>query len=1491
MKGKAAKYSVRRVLGAVFTAVYIFVALLNSTVVQSYIGAAVGYYFSKEWGGKVRIGALHASPFSHVILDKIELISPTNDTIYCGDRITCRFKRFPFHGDGLSFDRVSLRNGRYHLQTFRNEEGRGGINLDFIIRYFAERSTPDTTSAPSPFTVEVGELRLHHVDYIQDLPEPPGRRTFPHGVDIPHMRFRNICGVLRNIYVLNDHVRVRIVSLSTTEASGLHIVDLSMDAEVSPHGIRATNMDLQTDDSRVFMDARLDFDGWDEMGDYCNTVVHDVVLKEGTEVNLYDAAYWAPTLWGINSRVAVQGHLYGPVADMRAEHLTASFGESSNLFMDARITGLPDINHTRLDVVIHRLHTTYGDLAAVQHPEPIKMHAPDLVRQMAIIDLNGSVTGGLRDCEAWLNVNSLAGDVETHARLAYDTVKGEYAYWGDVDSRWIGLHALLPNEWVSRTGMHLSFQGSGLNPEQMEATVEGRLYNTVFRGHTLGRATFSAEVANGILAAEVGLNDSLIGLDLSASANLADNSYQADLLLDDAHLTTLNLVKSDSSLRLSTRLHAHVRGKDAEHLTGSLSMDNTLLQIGRREVEMKSLQLVANEAMGKKQLAMDCDWMHFAAEGWFAYKDFPLMVQDFCRRFLPTYYNPYRHPVGSETGYGRKPATGEMLPAPDASLSLEMVWHDEGGTFANLFPNMGIADGTRILGNYNPAESLKMVLTSDSLRVNSITMHDVGVDAGTVGESYRMNLHSNSLTVGTVPLMNNMNLTAGMGRAISTMALKWGDRQAPLPPGDRSNCGDLELVMTSTTVDNRIMITQPNFYVLGGRWSVVCPSGLMVNNERLQLNELKVYGMNQSVTVNAYVAHDENDYVSALFKDFSMGQVCTLLLADKPIGIEGTLDGQLSVKGLNQTPRLDANLSVDNFVFNGQPLGDMTLDTRYSIADARIDADIVSRLEGYNPIELHGYLSTVGKQPKMDFLLQATALPLRAARPFLSSVAENINGTVDATIHAGGTLEKPDIEGTLALHQAQMQIAPTGVTYFINDSVTLQGRSLRLDNLCINDSEKNQARVNGILNMDTPGGFLDLQIHTDRLMMLNKPAGSESFYGKLMTRADGTVSGPLDKLLVAVQATAVEGSDLYVPISNRKQVSENEFIVFISPTPSQRRRATPRNNTPTGKFSLQANVSVTPGVTVHLPMDFEQLTAYVTAVGRGDIQVTMQGGKEPNILGNYEFTSGNFSLSLLQLINKNFDIEEGSTLNFPGNIDDARFNINAVYNQRVNLASLTGNQSTSGDTYVQVQDVITLAGTLRDPAIRFDIRLPYAEQSVNDQVFSYIDRTNERDILNQSISLLLLGRFSPAGTAEGNDNPLSDGSSINLLTSSASSLVSNLVKVVDVNFKYQAGTGSNMGQIDVGISKQWEKFYFESTFGYGNTPGALDNNTANVLVGDVEVGYKFNPFFHFYGFHRSNTSYYTRTEMPYKQGVGIKLSKDFDNISELFPWLRRRKKM
>jgi hypothetical protein len=305
-------------------------------------------------------------------------------------------------------------------------------------------------------------------------------------------------------------------------------------------------------------------------------------------------------------------------------------------------------------------------------------------------------------------------------------------------------------------------------------------------------------------------------------------------------------------------------------------------------------------------------------------------------------------------------------------------------------------------------------------------------------------------------------------------------------------------------------------------------------------------------------------------------------------------------------------------------------------------------------------------------------------------------------------------------------------------------------------------------------------------------------------------------------------------------------------------------------------------------MDFDQLGVNVNAVGQGDIQISIHNNNPPNILGDYEFTSGNFKLSLMQLVSKNFNIEEGSTINFPGNINDARFNLNAVYNLRTNLASLMNNSvsTITNDSYVQVQDVITLSGTLQDPSIKFDIRLPNAEQSVSEQVFSYIDKNNELEMLNQSISLLLLGSFSSVGAS--NDADEGGFNSISMITNTAGSLLSSMIKFVDVDIKYQAATTNQQSQLDVGISKRWNNLYFESTFGYSNNELELEQNST--LVGDVEIGYKFNPYFDFYGFHRTNTSYYTRTELPYKQGLGVKLSKDFDSFYDLFPWLRKRKK-
>lgn len=1464
-------------------AVYLLVALLNTSLVQSYVGAVVGNYFSKEWGGKVRIGSIHASPFSHVILDKIELISPTNDTIYYGDRISCRFKHFPFHKGGLKFDRVMLRNGQYHFESIRYPSGKMGINLDYIIQYFAPKEPQAPQPPAGPFVVEVGELRLRNIDYIMDLPEPEGTIEYEHGVSIPHMRFKDISGHFRKIRVDSDSITCRIVSLTTTEASGLHVVDLSADVEVSPHVIRATNLDLQTDDSRVFLDAEMLYHGWESMEDYCNNVRHEVTIKPGTEVNLRDASFWVPVLWGLDCKILVEGHAFGPVSNLTADNMQLAFGQNSSMLVNGNISGLPYIEHTTVDADVRNLHTNYSDLAAVQLPELARPYftIPSIVERMSVMDINASAKGGLQDFEAQFDINSLIGDLECNAHVSYDSARQDYAYWGELDSRTLGVRSLLPNEWVSRTGLHFTFQGTSLNPETMDASLDGRLYNTNFRGRDLARTAISADISNRELNADIQLKDTLIDLDLSATADLVTKSYSADIVLDHAQITRLHLIDSDTAITLSTHLQASLHGSDIEEITGLLSIENIDCQLGSRRVKLDGASLRVDEQQGYKDLTFHSDWARLDMNGYFRYADMPLLVRDFCDRYMPTYYNPFR-----------EADSADLTPLYFDNFNLDIEWHDETDAIGQLVPGVSIADGSYFHGSYNYGEALKMVFYAPSLGINSVTFNDLGFSTSTLGENYRLLAQANNMMIGDNDFVVNLHANVGLGSDISTIALRWDD-----PVAGANEEGDLEFFLTSTDQDNRLMITKPNFMALRQLWKLSCPDGIRFNKDRLLVNSLKVYGLGQSATIKALISKSDDDYVNVDFKDFVLDDICSVILPGDALTVKGMLDGKIAVQGFSSTPYLEGNLSVENCVINGQEAGDVNITTNYRPKDKRLFADLVAehRAHGHDhrPLEIHGDILLAGTSPQLNFTVGLDHVGLKTLGPALAQVTSNIDGNVSGEVRLSGTLVSPLLQGRLMVNEGELSLLPTGVTYYFNDDFTIENNRLTLDNFAVHDKLGNTVLANGDLTFSTEDILkLNLDVATNKVLVLDKEVNEGSdFYGTLLAKVNGTVEGSVNNLNIEASASTLDGSQLYVPIDNSKRVQENEFITFLAPDRNLRpRRVNTTNNTSTSmsNLDLRLNLHVTPGLKLSLPMDFDQLEANMNAVGRGDIQVTLHGNQPPDILGDYEFTSGNFSLSLVQLLTRNFTIEEGSTLNFPGNIDDARFNITAVYNLRANLASLMSSYASStNDSYVQVQDIIKVSGTLQEPTIKFDIRLPNSEQSVSDQVFSYIDRNNELEMLNQSVSLLVLGQFtSDNASATTNSEGLN---SLSLITNTAGSILTSLVKVVDVDFKYQASNSNlnPMGQFDVGISKSWNKFYFESTFGYGNV-NSMDIDQSNTLMGDVKVGYRFNPYFNIYGFHRTNTSYYTRTELPYKQGLGVELSKDFDSLRELFSWFFKK---
>ena len=374
------------------------------------------------------------------------------------------------------------------------------------------------------------------------------------------------------------------------------------------------------------------------------------------------------------------------------------------------------------------------------------------------------------------------------------------------------------------------------------------------------------------------------------------------------------------------------------------------------------------------------------------------------------------------------------------------------------------------------------------------------------------------------------------------------------------------------------------------------------------------------------------------------------------------------------------------------------------------------------------------------------------------------------------------------------------------------------------------------------------------------------------------MTGPINNLDIAVRARTNPGCELTVPISYQQRVKSQNYITFVGDETFSETHT--ENHSRKTNLNLELDLSITPDLKLTLPMDFKEVGANVAATGAGDLHLSLQGNASPQVIGNYVLSSGLMKVGLFSVYEKRFTIENGSSLNFQGSVPDARFDMQAVYSQRVNLSTLTGNLSTVDNTqkYLQVENVISISGTLQDPNIGFDIRLPNADQSVEEEVFAYIDRNSERDMLNQTVSLLISGSFYNVNS----ESAQGGADALGAVTSFVGNSLTDMVQFVDVNIDYKSANEYTNQQLDVNISKDWGRWYLESTLGYGGESRELEASTVNGAVIDALIGYRLSPMFHLFAYNRTNTNDYTRIDLPYKQGAGLKLTKDFDSWSDLF---------
>ena len=1466
--------------------VYIIVALVNYSVVQQIAGNIASAHFSKEWNTNVSIKSVNFNILNHITLRGIELYTPEGDSVYIGEKITIRFDELPITSKGIKIDRVYMKNAYYCLEKYPDSLG-GGINLNFIINHY-KKEKDDTDSTHNRFVVSVNQLVLRNIEYQMYL---PGYQDFEYknGVNVKAMHFKNINARMRNIRVDADYVTTFIERFSADEESGFSLENLTGYAYVSPCGISMTNMDLKTDYSHLKGNTALLYNSWDEMSDYLNTVHMLAEFKEGSYGGLKDATYWAPMLWGFDAKVDIQGNFYGTVADMHTDYVKLKIEDHTSLALNGYIVGLPNMKETIIKGSVNELETNIHELAKVKLPDSWpQISLPSVLQQVKKVNLSATFIGTIYEFYANCYAKTNVGNIMVNADVYQNESNNQYMYEGNIMSPRLNIAALLPNKVVTSTGVDMIVSGEGFDFSTMTASMEeATLFNTTINGNTLEETKISASLSEQTIEATIGINDTNIDLKLYANANLHDstNTYTANINIGKLNLSDFGILKTekDTNIMLSTQITANIEGNEFDDLCGNILLENTKIKLNDNDsIYTQTIAFAARELNNYKNITLNCsDFLDFETKGYFEYSDFATITQKILNSYVPNNYNPF---------YLKDKA--ENIKPTDAEFNFMLQITDTSNLIlSKIVPGLFVAENTVFEGSYNYTESLKFKFNSTLVALNSLVLDNLTIDGQGYNDAYTIKITSPKFFTENITFLENIDISLTSAPTNVKLGLDWVDNKKV-----HTNFGDINIDIENDGLSNYISIRNSEFEVNGERWNVSNNNSIVYDTNTLIIENLAVTSNKQSLYIASNIRKGENDSLLLMFDQFGLSQFNTLLnISD--LSLNGNIDGDLVLKGFYSSLYFDTELAIDSLKINNQDIGHTHISSGWNPEMQNLNINIQSNYESddkiVSPLTASGYFYPTLDTNNLDFKVNFDGFSLKSLQPFLRSFSSKFEGNLHGDFTIEGNLQEPRILGMAKIKDGVIKIDYSNTSYYFSDSIVIENQNIVLNNFKITDEENNIAYIKGNIRHQYLKNFqFDLSMTTDNLLIINSNQEVDMpFYGTIYAAANAKVTGTDNDINIEVEARTKENSSFNVPLNSKKTLKEQNFIQFVEKEKVKERKSffdtklvKKEKDQDKTSYKIVLNIDATPDIKVALPMDFSSMKALVSATGKGNLRLSLDSDDHFSMMGDYNIDNGIFKVDFINLLSRELKIENGGSVSWTGDPANAAINVKGIYEKRVSLSSLTGSsegmENISHKT-VNVESIISLTGNLSNPKIGFDFRLPNVDQSTEEEVYALIDRSNEREMINQTVSLLLTGEFMPV-SGRGNDAFLSNGlgTGVDFVANQVSSIISNMIKVVDVNLEYKSQNELTSEQLNIDISKEWEKFYFETTFGWGgNTRGYESRNN---IIGDMLLGYKITPYLHVVVFNRSNVNDYTKQNLPYTQGVGLKYTHSFDSWRNFF---------
>ena len=511
-------------------------------------------------------------------------------------------------------------------------------------------------------------------------------------------------------------------------------------------------------------------------------------------------------------------------------------------------------------------------------------------------------------------------------------------------------------------------------------------------------------------------------------------------------------------------------------------------------------------------------------------------------------------------------------------------------------------------------------------------------------------------------------------------------------------------------------------------------------------------------------------------------------------------------------------------------------------------------------------------------------LPLNISDAFLASSGAKFDGYIDGKISISGPIEKISSNGYIRFDSVYTDIPSLGARlHLVDDQVNIQDSKLYFKDFDIYAKGTTPFKINGSVDFATfsnPTFNLRMRAREYELINAARKKGS-LLYGRLFVDLNAMIGGSLNAMNVNGSATLLGKSNITYVMQDSPLSSSNEldglveFVNFSDTTKNVKER----QQFELGNTTMNLNLTIEEGARINADLD-EGRNSYVELQGDGNLNLTYTSEDGMNLTGRYTLSNGQIKYTLPIIPLKTFNISEGSSIYWSGNIANPTLNITAL--ERV-VAPVTFDE---GNTQAVAFDVgIILTNTLENMGLNFTLSAPE-----NATVQNELNSVDKETLNKYAVTMLITGAYLGSNGNISVSNALSSflDARINDIAGSAMKSVNINVGITDVENSESGGTYKNYS---FSFSKRFLNDKLTVIIGgevnSGDTPAnANDNSFINNVSLEWKISESGNRYLRI--FYDKNYESILEGEIT-ETGVGYIYKRNMSSLKELFTFKRRNK--